>query len=62
MIYGKRPYSPLYLRFSAWNLRLELGPEALFSPARTPHLKQESTKVVRVFKGVVFVPDMVRGK
>ena len=31
----------------------------LFAPF-TPHLKQESTKVVRVFKGAMFVLDMVR--
>ena len=35
---------------------LNLKPEVVFSPAFTPRLKQESTKVVRVFNTVVLVP------
>jgi hypothetical protein len=40
-------------------LRVELKPEALFSPAVAPHLKQESTKVVGVFNTVALVPSIV---
>jgi pimeloyl-ACP methyl ester carboxylesterase len=42
-----------------WSLRVELKPEVVFSPAFTPRLKQESSKVVRVFNTVVIVVDRV---
>jgi hypothetical protein len=33
-----------------------------FSPAFTPHLQQDSTKVVRVFNSIVLIPDIVHCK
>jgi hypothetical protein len=39
-----------------------LNPEVIFSPAFTPYLQQDFTKVVRVFYSVMLAPDMVHCK
>jgi hypothetical protein len=44
------------------SLGVEIKPEVVISPAFTPRLKQESTKMVRLFNSVVRVPDTVHCK